>query len=243
MINSGGLIYRNFIEENQVVSGNEVADGGGLLAWLDDNQSVIIKENRFRDNSVEAQNETNGGGLAFRGGSILCEGNEIFSNQCTSATWSRGGGIYFYLASDTVTGNMSIFRNNHITGNQLHSNEMLGIGGGFYQENGTRAERAQLYNNIISQNVADYGGAVFLDETAGAIMNNTFVDNIALQSAPSVVWVKGTGATVLFNNIIGMTDGSETSDFVVYMSDDALTLYIINNMIGKVFGIPSGAVM
>src|SRR4030042_2347456 len=82
IVASGGKIIHNTIQGNNVEKPfpRTIHCGGGILAIVYNNHSVVIRKNIIRNNVVTGNN-TAGGGISVNCGGILCEFNEITNHS------------------------------------------------------------------------------------------------------------------------------------------------------------------
>jgi len=131
-----------------------------------------------------------GGGFYLQGGSPLVVGGLVMNNQAGnwgggfyldestariaanavySNTAASGGGLYlngpFAFSEETVP----IIANNYIR----HNHTTSGQGGGLY----FRQAIAGLVNNVIADNAADYGAAMYLWASSPQLFHNTIAQN------------------------------------------------------------------
>jgi hypothetical protein len=206
------VLRNNRIYNNQVVSSNNTAEGGGVLC----NYNLIMKDNQISYNSANGHLGGDGGGVAINGyGPITIDvnRNEITHNEAVSdlgtinyAALGGGMGIYF-----DVTGNIS---NNDISNNSIDAPgnywsygpgvfiEYILSNGFVFENNLVKQNYAittqnchggglSLYksgglyqNNVIQNNSASHGGAIYIIETfevndTAILINNTITNNEA----------------------------------------------------------------
>jgi hypothetical protein len=240
---SGGKISYNIIEENQVKkTGSQYGhEGGGIFTVVHNNHSLIIRENIIRGNTAKGIYAM-GGGIAARGGRIICEYNEITDNLADGIQYSFGGGMagIFFDVLNGVTYfegviHEAIVRNNIISGDTSISEWQCYGGGGYAHAQGYGEEFIQVYNNIICNNHTNAGGGgLFLsDNSQGRFFNNTIVDNTAEYDANCAV-VLNSKECALYNNIM-WGYGSSTKNEFILSNPDAAKLLLFNNILLQPF--------
>lgn len=213
---SSPVVFRNSIKNNSA----EFAGGGIMLRVGVD---AIIE-----DNSIESNSAPYGGGIHVEteGSRPVITGNSILSNIAKRSSRfqgsGHGGGISVYASSkpeitaNTIQGNQSskggggiVIAENaspRITANQLKSNsttESNGDGGGIYVANAT----ASVTNNVIDSNSSTHvgGGIAVLGGSTISLVNNTIVNNKAVQSiGGGGIFVANSSRTAvsIVNNVI-----------------------------------------
>ncbi len=203
MLESGGKIIHNVIEENHLIvpHGTWGNFGCGLLADLCDDHTAIIRNNLIRGNTG-----TNGGGwgggLMLIGGNVMMENNMVTENIFDLEDYAVGAGMAFFLPEER-TFNKVIIRNNLITKNKANLIVQAGYGGGVALMFAPGPEKFQFYNNVVSGNESEgYGGGIYLWGNKGlALVNNTIFGNKATAAGNSFA-LDGGNTIVLLNNII-----------------------------------------
>ena len=129
---------------------------GGLFTYTN-NGDITIANNIIRDNIASYY------AGVFTGSSY---GEIIFANNIITGNFASnyGGGAYVYIPQ----GKADIV-NNSITENLAVT--YGGSAGGIYVHLGSTSSRANLSNNIIWDNIATYGGDIFIDNPSGGTVN------------------------------------------------------------------------
>lgn len=155
-IRGGGVVVSQGVLDGGLVQGNTGAHGAGvyLRGPVTDLRNTTVRENTA---------SSFGGGVYFWGDQGLIVGCQIQENS------SRyGGGLAFDTASES----------NEVRDTTVSWNEGT-FGGGFY---GLEAAEGSFYDSVFEDNVAEYGGGLFLD-----IATLTLVDvSVQRNSARSV---------------------------------------------------------
>jgi hypothetical protein len=172
------MLSRANIHDN-VVAGNEDADGPGGGLWLDGNAYPV----EVRDNEFLGNRALRGGGLASDGGgSPVIRGNVIRGNRATET----GGGVALRHASGLFAGNtvedntadrgggMYVCDAGTIERNTIVGNRALSSGGGMYLEWSGDGWNGPT-NNVIAENVAVTGGGVCFGDGGDGPPANTFI--------------------------------------------------------------------
>jgi len=194
-----GFIFVNSEDRNSVLEGFTIKNG-----WLVETVCMaedgngggieIYSSPTIRNNKIEHNRASFGGGIFSEGGSPLIENNIIASNEAT-----RWGGGLTLEGSEIVVGNIihsnvaqdgggGIFSRNSypniiIVNNIIQSNFSYANGGGI----SLSASNSQtiIGNFIIENGASEYGGGICISETVGdnvfKIYNNTIVDNFAME--------------------------------------------------------------
>ena len=133
-------ITRNIIKDN---STNQ--QGGGIHLW--GLQEVIIDSNIIQNNISK-----HGGGVWIRNTIMAILKNNIIAMNTANI---QGAGIWLSWG-DTTTFNFSVINNT------VFQNSTNGDGGGIYIELMYESNIAEIYNNIIKDNVGNVGGDLFI---------------------------------------------------------------------------------
>ncbi|MBE7532296.1 MAG: right-handed parallel beta-helix repeat-containing protein [Ardenticatenaceae bacterium] len=182
------------IANNDILS-NTAADGGGLT--LDDLTQFTVTHNTIANNQAQLYG---GGGIAiFDGATGAITFNEVTDNQSDACC---GGGISAYANGDLI------LSNNTIMGNYSQT----GAGGlDFNPDDNTfsRVTFITITNNLIQENVGDYGSAIALNNVNGGIhiaandirLNTMVAGTPDYQSGGIHIWGSN-GATKVINNLL-----------------------------------------
>lgn len=175
--NTGALIEDNIIEGNRMSYPLRVNTGCGMMATSGPGQSLVVRNNLFRDNHIETAMEADGAGFMLGitdGGYMLCEGNRILNNSIkgTGPHFCHGGGVSLFGIQPA--GSTLLFRNNLVAGNCVEvwpgGDNKKAAGGGImiiFHDYGHRpkARTPFLYitGNVIRDNhTTETGGAIYL---------------------------------------------------------------------------------
>lgn len=176
---TGGSILFNKIINNTIIEDDDNAAAGGIAASFGD---VIIQGNHIINNTLTADNATNGGGLC-----IFCNGrvvdNIISYNSCVANNgYAAAGGLN--CVSDPLVSNpyQVVIEKNKITHNSATSNTNRAYGGGlFIRETNTFMLNNDIRNNELSaaSNRAYGAGMTMWSVEAPSLVNgNTFTNNV-----------------------------------------------------------------
>jgi parallel beta-helix repeat protein len=141
-------------------------DGGGI--------SVSISSNPVIENCVIKDNYSGNMG----GGILLSYYSNAVINNCIiekNIAKSRGGGICFYTSAKPIAKNSIIIRNSSPLGGGIYIDE-------FYNEFREQFDKIDIELTYlrIENNVADYGGGIWLRDTQGELSGVTICNNKAL---------------------------------------------------------------
>ena len=220
IMESGGKIINNYIENNVLSNGSLPRYGGGLALVQYGNYHSIVRDNVIRNNEL-VNHWGFGGGIMIINGSVLCEGNKIMNNKNIGGNNNGGGGLGF--GKDGSTGPLKgiIIRNNEIAGNSCTSTSgNFGAWGGGCSSNwGFPEKHFEFYNNLVYDNYTNMqGGGMFCYSTEVNIYNNTIYNNTADGNGNSLVF--GPNCKVnLFNNIVWSNSNNGNKE--IYFRDNA----------------------
>jgi hypothetical protein len=235
IMNSGGKIVNNIIEENHMTTkpGHERYLGGGINASVNHNHTAVIRDNIIRNNSVSAD-LTGGGGIAIDGGRAIVEHNTIKDNIC-QGNGASGGAIFWFDNGDEGTIEEVIIRNNSITGNQaISSGGYISYGGAIGTGLGFSEGIFKIYNNIISNNSVSggAGGGFYNWSQRALVYNNTFHNNVSSQNGNNIGILNS--EIIMYNNIIWSDVENGVSDvFIAEVASRPISVY--NNVLKDSF--------
>jgi len=213
LINSGGMIVHNIIEQNHpsLLSSVEMdIYGGGLYALVNDNHTAIIRHNHIADNTVSGMFAF-GGGAFLVGGRIIFEDNTLFKNILQGNGVVVGAGLFWADWGNAGVIKEVIIRNNIIAENR--GLDEANSGGGAVLLAGDMGEPVQFYNNVIANNYVDGdAGGLYLFENRAEIFNNTILNNESSKGGNSV-FVEGESDNIMYNNIIWSDADNGNPDF------------------------------
>lgn len=240
IVNSGGKIINNTIEDNQKTSNNMLMGnfGGGLSASVYNNHTAIVRDNIIRNNSIKAKH-TYGAGAFLDGGRIIFENNSVTGNTLNATGYCNGAGLFWSNNDYPGTIKEVTIRNNFITdntGTTSYNNNTFGGGGiatGFSFDNG----KVEFYNNVICDNSIKGSGGGFLHWSGSlCFYNNTVCNNTATASGNNLAIKPG---IVMYNNILWYEEESDISDIsgieAVYDTSWADSLRAYRNILKEQF--------
>ncbi|MBW6459981.1 MAG: right-handed parallel beta-helix repeat-containing protein [Bacteroidales bacterium] len=234
--NAGAKIIHNHITENHI-TGNASGSGGGIGAGdIYSNATVIIRNNRITNNTIDVHNIAEGGGILIYCNGII-EDNIIAHNEISTQTGiAVGAGVRCVGAGDpreiSISGNV-------ISHNLLScgSNSVYGGAGGMQAFNclGTIRDNHIIFN----ENYSDFGSVgggmqVAYCDTSLLLENNLIADNVANLSSSGVSWGGGiclySSSIRLINNVITRNYAEEGAGIHIHFNLDG-PLEVINNTI------------
>lgn len=201
--NSGGLISHNIIEKNNLGPRADLDEiyGGALTAIVNNNHSLIVRNNIMSNNTVTGY-YAYGGGAFLAGGRIIFEKNIISENACFASYHLGSPGVFWANYGNAGVINDVVIKDNMITENKGYSETHGGTGGALSINFNIYDEAIQVCNNVIANNYFDSNGAgLALYKTKATVSNNTIWNNESLAGCNSVELV-GPSNVVMFNNII-----------------------------------------
>jgi predicted outer membrane repeat protein len=147
------------ILSNNNFSGNSAHLGGGA-AYVHSGSTAILFNNTFSGNSAE-----NGGGTHVSAETITLSNNTFSGN---SAIDDYGGGAYAGTYAGTVT----------LTNNTFSGNSADHRGGGIYIFLQLGTATANIFNNIVWDNMANWGGDIYVRDVGQTVnlYNNDYSD-------------------------------------------------------------------
>ncbi|RLD68463.1 MAG: hypothetical protein DRI98_11775 [Bacteroidetes bacterium] len=238
ILNSGGKIIHNTIEENHLSfeGGPGMVYGVGVAAFGHNDHTSIFRNNTIQNN-LHTGDVGGGGGIGLFGGKAIVEDNIIANNIMDSIMevpiTTFGGGLAWGNDDGFMTsGAEIIIRNNIITGNTV-TTYGGGIGctsGGYWLDN----DRVRIYNNIISGNLSGYHGGGIHMETHNyghyLVCNNTIINNRADHSGNGISIRCTYNRTVFFNNIIHSGIGNSVSELDI---GKEVPVHMYNNLLSE----------
>jgi len=178
------------VEGFHIRNGSVSGDHGGGIYVTGDNQTSVIRNNWIYSNSV---NDGFGGGVYLAGGSPTVQGNEVYSNTCSSG----GGGIYLAGNSRYPT----------LDSNWIHHNQVTaapsGYGGGGIgvSVNASSGFVVTIQHNEVCSNTSDgHGGGINVRAGFVVIRDNDIYSNTTELSGGGV-YILQHPATVEDNRI------------------------------------------
>ncbi len=174
------VLRNNRINNNQAISENDLADGGGFYG----SYNLILKDNQISYNRADGYLGGNGGGVVVIGSGpieIDISENEITHNEAEATTGTMnynalGGGISLLF---DITGHVSdnVISYNRINAPGNHVSHGAGAFIEYITSNGFVFE-----NNIVNQNFAIttqncHGGGLSLYRSGGLYQNNVIQNN------------------------------------------------------------------
>jgi len=234
--NAGARIIHNHITGNHI-TGNASGSGAGIAAGdLTSDATVIIRNNRITNNTIDVSNIAEGGGMVIYCNGII-EDNIIAHNEISTQTGiAVGAGLRCIGASDP--------REIYISGNVI-SHNLLSCGSGSVYAGGGGLQAFKcigtIRNNhiIFNENYSDFGSIgggmhVAFCDTSLLLENNLIADNVANSSTSGVSWGGGicmhSSSVRLINNVITRNDAEEGAGIHVHYNLDG-PIEVINNTI------------
>lgn len=214
-----GDLFAEGVDNNPIVftmadttgfSSNTTDEGGwgGLKIQAEDDKTVLMK-----NCIIEYAKNLEGNYTSARGGGFdLSSSADIRIENCIiqHCKANYGGAIELRSGGATVIGN--IIRNNYADNS----------GGGLHLD--SYSDQFFIMNNIIEDNVSDYGSAISASYCNSVLFNNTIVDNIS--STNSLISIGWEGEINLVNSIIWRSQGSE--NLFTIGSNTILNIYNCN---------------
>ena len=208
MILYDGLVSENNIYSNHCKSIDGYGVGGGIR--LLGGTTKIINNNIDFNSSISINSRGFAGGISCSAANTIIDSDTITNNYVSGALGCRGAAIYFDLDNDAY---WAVVKNNYISGN-YHTNGIC-YGGAI----GMYTSSPDVYNNVITNNSANYGGALSaLDNSKPKIINNTITNNTAIQSGGALYLEDLTTNPIIINSIL-WNNGTE-----IYLDGGTVTV-------------------
>ncbi len=180
-------------------------DGGGI--YIEDSSPNIS------GNIIGGNKSANGGGIYITGNSSpKIEKNIIRANKSTNIA----GGIYIFRCSANIADNI-------VSGNSTKK-----YGGGIYVCEGYGGSTDGITSNIIENNEADYGGAIYLSNTTPGMETNNIRDNAANKNGGGI-YLNNSSLNITNNNIITENSADRGGGLYIEDSYNSTTENSINN--------------
>ncbi|MCW9066144.1 MAG: DUF1573 domain-containing protein, partial [Ignavibacteriaceae bacterium] len=207
-----GLVVNNEISSNQCKSIYGYGVGGGIRLF--GGTTKILNNNVDLNSSISINSYGIAGGISCSWAYTVIDSNNITNNFIAGALKCRGAAIFFDLNYDVY---LAIVKNNYISGN--YYTHGFCYGGAI----GMGASSPDVYNNVITNNSADYGGALCaVDNSKPIIINNTITNNTANQEGGALYLEDLTINPIIINSIL-WNNGTEiyqnSGEVSVYYSD------------------------
>jgi len=213
---NGALIEYNRITGNIIEKSH--CGSGGIAAFLNEDDTLIIRHNDITDNHIITDHMTASGGITLvsaKHALMEVHDNTISLNTVyTSAVYKAvGGGVY--LQADYGDHAAVRFYNNVVSRNELHCQSSFG--GGLYivysriTSDPLTDVQVRIYNNLIADNYSeDKGGGIAIWNTEYSdigsstpldpvVVNNTITGNISSDGAGLFNY---DAQTLCYNNIL-----------------------------------------
>jgi hypothetical protein len=149
--------------------------------------------------------------------STIIEGFHITGGRAHGSTGDDacGGGIFCKNFGTVI-----------IQNNRIRRNEATENGGGIYISNNIQKSRTIIHHNIIKENEANYGGALFIQDTnpETEIIANTLRENIAIRGAG----IYCTSSVAIRNNLIEENRAKEWGGGILSEGGDS---FIATNLV------------
>ena len=204
---------------NNVASGGDNPDGGGMMVYpLGAASTVTMENNTFTNNRAGL----GGGGCDVQlnaGGAVIFGNNTFTGNQ---ATIGSGAGAMIYLDHGSLS-----FTNNSFTNNQCGEN-----GGGIVIQMGSGT--ATLAGNAFTSNRAGQNGggmALASNTTTAGISKNVFNSNNAVNVGGGLSYSTTQGAVNICQNTFYGNTGSTDGGGVYLYLDQILASVTLNTNI------------
>ena len=170
--------------------------GGGVAV---DGGTVYLQESRLAHNaalsSTTAAIGGYGGGLGAISATLYIEQSLFEQNTASAGLLGEGGGAYVY-ASDT-TADHTTWISNTVSPIGISNGGGLSAGGG---------KPVRLTNNIIQENIASDGSAIWADTVPITISNTVIQGNLASNEG-SAVRIEGTGPATMLHPTLALNTG------------------------------------
>lgn len=207
-VNGGGVVAfaGNATFNNNIISNNSAELGGGMFCV----GYIILSNNTISDNTATSS----GGGLCFfdlHVSNPKISNNIILRNTATL----KGGGIFLNFEYQFVPSSPASVTNNLIA-NNLQTSLNAGSGGGGISILNAGTD-AVFSGNIIVNNEASNGGALFCDYSNPTLINNTISNNRSSKGG-AFYCVNNSSPQILNTQIWGNTSSVEAPQF--FLNDD-----------------------
>ncbi len=207
------LVVNNKILSNHCKSIYGYSVGGGIR--LNGGTTIILNNNIDLNSSISINSGGIAGGISCSWANTIIDSDTITNNFIAGASECSGAGIYFDLNNDA---NWAVVKNNYISGN-YYTNGIC-TGGAI----GMKWSSPDIYNNVITNNSADKGGALHTwANSKPIIINNTITNNTAIQEGGALYFEDPSTNPIIINSIL-WNNGSEiypsnSIDVFAYYSD------------------------
>ena len=226
---TGGTYGLYIVNSSPVIRDCVIADNTVYSAYIYHYSEPTFEDCTFEDNSgsyplymyyysapvfsgctFQNNNVTHGGGM------YIDAYNDVTIDGCTflnNTASSYGGALYSYHSILEITGS-------HFEGNSGYYGTIALYGGNF--------GRITIRDNVIFDNDAEYGGAVYAYDTPAYVADNRIVENAATTAGGAFYLDYYTRMTILNNTIVGSLSYGTGSGLHVAPSCDILAA---NNVI------------
>jgi len=256
----GAFVDNNLSIQDGTFAGNTAGnDGGAIMQWNGVNRLVTIANAHFEANQAVRY----GGALSVaHGAETTIHGTRFIGNavvgDAVHATNTAGGGVHFSGSvpnqSLTITG--SIFQGNTavcqncdtVQGGGVFVSGSLGVSRSDFTGNKAAGHGGAIYAHPSSSTVtiltskfdgnastSSSGGALHLEASTAAHLENVVVMNTRVQSGSSVAFVRVPLITILHSTLTGTTTPSGRGDGISI--DQAINLtntaHVINTIIAN----------
>jgi hypothetical protein len=175
-IGGNGRIVKNKVSGNECRSVNADVVGGGIRIWLldgtQDTAYCLVEDNIIIENkSVSVNGSAHAAGLNSNNTVVTVGGNTIANNivETNVESW----GVAMHLGG--IRASESQIVNNHFKGNHFVGSGIV-YGGAIYIFN----SHPKVFNNIVDNNEANFGGGFYLgNDSQPEMTNNTIILNMA----------------------------------------------------------------
>ena len=215
---TNGLVKANEILLNQCKSTNGVSVGGGIR--LLGGTTIILSNNIDQNSSISTVNYSFAGGISCSAANTIIDSNKIIANYIASSAECYGAGIYFDLDNNNY---WAVVKNNYISDNH-HTNGTC-YGGAI----GCWTSSPDIFNNIIVNNFADYGGALHaFNNSRPKVINNSITGNNATQAGGGLYAENSTTKVFLMNTILWNNNALVTRNEIDQSTGSSVSAFYSN---------------
>jgi len=168
-----------------IIQGNNAGQGGGGICCFYSNAILI-------NNKIIGNVAGNVGGGILSSHSSLTIHDSIIENNTLEEPGSRGGGIYSYDSTSSITDC------------SIRSNLSLGEGGGSYF---CEYDTSILSKCVISFNITEFGGGISCWRSSPVITYNSILENVAEVKGGGIHCNNNSNPVIKFNDLIKNQSG------------------------------------
>jgi hypothetical protein len=235
---TGAANLNVIVQYNQIVK-NSGRTGGGGVSIYDGSTGTQVRNNFISGNF----SSWHGGGAALYGqvDNTVIQANKILFNEVFfgGAVGGEGGGIYISGVPSAVAGTLTTGAGDVTVNANLIQGNLAGAGkGGGIRVNAFNGQdvlttpfKLEIFNNLIVNNVAAYGGGgiALQDLTNGEIINNTIANNNSTSTAAAAF--PGGQITVSAPEGAGIVSGAHSADLATASFQTFSNPILTNNII------------